>query len=83
MSLTRDPWKTTRLIGRACKRRNAFSEAVLTVNDLILPTGFRHPTMLQLPVLGSLRFHVSRPIDDQLIHDNTPPRVKALGGTCR
>ena len=29
--MTRDPRKTTGLIGRACKGRNAFSEAVLMV----------------------------------------------------
>jgi hypothetical protein len=40
----RDPRKTTGLIGRACKGRNAFSEAVLTVDDLISPTGFRAPS---------------------------------------
>ena len=39
--MTRDPRKTTGLIGRTCKSRNALSEPVLMVNDLVVPTGFR------------------------------------------
>ena len=38
---TRDPRKTTGLIGRTCKCRNAFSEAVRTVDDFVMPTGIR------------------------------------------
>src|SRR5687767_12459357 len=37
----RDPRKTTGLIGWTCKGRNALSEPVLTVDDLVIPTGFR------------------------------------------
>ena len=38
----RDPRKTTGLIGRVCTHRNMFSKAVLTVKDLVMPTGLRH-----------------------------------------
>lgn len=40
---TKDPWKTTRLIGRACTGSNAFSGAVRTVECLITnqPPRFR------------------------------------------
>ena len=41
-----DPWRITRLIGRTCKGRNTFSEAVLTVEDLVAPTGFRSAVRL-------------------------------------
>src|SRR5262245_29795255 len=40
----RDPRKTTGLIGRTCKGSNALSEPVLTVDDLVVPTGFRRNT---------------------------------------
>ena len=36
-----DPRKTTGLIDRTCKGRDVLSQAVLTVERLIAPTGFR------------------------------------------
>ena len=39
--MTRDPWKTTRLIGRTCKGRNTFSEAVRMVEGFLVPSGPR------------------------------------------
>jgi len=41
LRVPRDPRKTTGLIGRACKGRDVFSETVLTVDRLIIPTGSR------------------------------------------
>jgi hypothetical protein len=45
---TKDPCQTSRLIGRRCKGRNALSQAVLTVNSLVAPTGPRPPGFLNL-----------------------------------
>ena len=39
--MTRDPWKTTRLIGRTCKGRDTFSEAVRMVDGFLVPSGPR------------------------------------------
>ncbi len=39
--MTRDPWKTTRLIGRTCKGRDTFSEAVRMVDGFLVPSGLR------------------------------------------
>ena len=41
------------MIGRTCKRRNPFSEAVRTVDRLAMSTGFRHPSRVSWPVTGS------------------------------
>jgi hypothetical protein len=46
---TKDPWKTTRLIGRGCKGSNAFSRAVRTVEGLTTPTGRRECVQCTLP----------------------------------
>ena len=39
--MTRDPWKTTRLIGRTCTGRDTFSEAVRMVEGFLVPSGPR------------------------------------------
>ena len=58
LRVPRDPRKTTGLIGRACKGRDVFSETVLTVDRLIIPTGFR---FLRSLVLMQWDYEVTRP----------------------